>query len=153
MHLSIFKNKLAHHWWIEERSNMSATQWHLNRNRSLPNTWTQNVRFSHEYTWSEIFLSMPTMLSKSNLKFNWFALCLEIKNIKRPKNEAKLLVCPFEQCFKEFRETGNLKTHIRSHTGERPFKCKQCNLRFITKGHLKAHEIIHSGQKPFVCFY
>lgn len=79
--------------------------------------------------------------------------CTEIERVKRPKNEVKLLLCPFAVCLKEFTETGNLKTHMRTHTGERPFTCNQCQQQFITKGHLQAHELTHTGLKPFVCSY
>ena len=33
----------------------------------------------------------------------------------------KLLFCSFSFCMKQFLETGNLKTHMRTHTGNRPF--------------------------------
>ena len=70
---------------------------------------------------------------------------------KRPKDETKLLYCPFLSWLKEFSETGNLKTHMRTHTGERPFvwQFEDCGKGFITKGHLKTHLLIHSGEKPF----
>lgn len=35
----------------------------------------------------------------------------------------KPFVCPFEECGKQFNEKGILKTHIRIHTGLRPYKC------------------------------
>lgn len=34
---------------------------------------------------------------------------------KRNKGEARSLLCPFLNCHKEFTETGNLKTHLRTH--------------------------------------
>jgi uncharacterized Zn-finger protein len=49
-----------------------------------------------------------------------------IEKISRPKEESKILICPYQCCLKEFTETGNLKTHMRTHTGERPFTCEIC---------------------------
>lgn len=33
----------------------------------------------------------------------------------------------------------NMSVHMRSHSGERPFKCKECGTSFITKSDLKRH--------------
>lgn len=55
--------------------------------------------------------------------------------------------------MRAFNESGNLKTHMRTHTGDRPYICdhKDCGKSFITKGHLQTHQLIHTGEKPFKC--
>lgn len=65
----------------------------------------------------------------------------------------KPFICPFESCGKGFNEKGNLKTHIRIHTGEKPFVCTHpgCGIAFKALGHLKDHQKRHSNTKPFSC--
>ena len=40
-------------------------------------------------------------------------------------------------CFKVFACNSALEIHIRSHTKERPFKCKVCDRGFSTKVSIK----------------
>ncbi|XP_057210070.1 zinc finger protein 516 isoform X1 [Triplophysa rosa] len=46
-------------------------------------------------------------------------------------------VCPV--CRKSFSQPSHYRTHMRSHTGERPFQCRYCPYSASQKGNLKTH--------------
>ena len=63
----------------------------------------------------------------------------------------KSYVC--DVCGKAFATNQNLKSHVRSHTGERPRACdhRGCGAAFVSSQHLVVHKRTHTGEKPYVC--
>lgn len=57
--------------------------------------------------------------------------------------------CPF--CSTEFTRHHNLKSHLLTHSQEKPYLCRTCDSRFRRLHDLKRHTKLHTGEKPHIC--
>jgi hypothetical protein len=56
-----------------------------------------------------------------------------------------------DQCDKAFSQNGSLQAHKRRHSKARMYQCDQCDKTFRTNGDLQKHQKIHLGNRPFHC--
>ncbi|QLL30398.1 hypothetical protein HG536_0A02150 [Torulaspora globosa] len=72
-------------------------------------------------------------------------------NTKRRLSQKNPATYACELCDKKFTRPYNLKSHLRTHTNERPFICSSCGKAFARQHDRKRHEDLHTGKKRYVC--
>ncbi|XP_078684118.1 uncharacterized protein LOC144917704 [Branchiostoma floridae x Branchiostoma belcheri] len=75
---------------------------------------------------------------------------VDISGGKRKRPEKKF-PCPY--CTVSCANNGQLKGHLRVHTGERPYPCDHpgCGRAFARNEELTRHRRIHTGVRPYPC--
>lgn len=84
------------------------------------------------------------MIYRQILNFNFSGAMFfheELKSLKVVNKQGRIHQCQF--CEYSTRNSAHLKSHILTHTGERPFACALCDYKCTQKQNLKKHMLRH----------
>ncbi|RKF61234.1 C2H2 finger domain transcription factor crzA [Erysiphe neolycopersici] len=94
--------------------------------------------------------AMPNRDHTFNLTdFVFQPLASESTKVERAQKHPATYQCHL--CPKKFTRAYNLRSHLRTHTNERPYICSKCTKAFARQHDRKRHESLHSGEKRFIC--
>ncbi|RHZ75355.1 hypothetical protein Glove_216g68 [Diversispora epigaea] len=116
----------------------------ISNEKELSNSVYDNKNLENESSMQSIKrlkISTPDIVSREDLQI-----------IDRDVQRSQLgYPCLYPHCNKTFARLYNLKSHQRTHSTDRPFKCPSCETAFARNHDLKRHQKIHENSKPYKC--
>ena len=104
-------------------------------------------RTVHQTTFLSLLADMILAAAYCSQCMCWWRHLLNHVHERTPPPPPLPLQCGFEGCGKRFGHKFNLKTHVRTHTGDKPFVCKHCDRSFAQSTNLKSHIKTHLNKK------
>ena len=130
--------------------NEKVKVWHGKVNNS--DYWRPKVNDKFDSVWNNILdKAQHTVAMEQNLEN--YDLGLNNANVKILKKNTYSVIKSYKcnQCGFASSYAGNLRRHLKTHSGEKQNKCNQCDFASSHADNLRTHLKMHSGEKSNKC--
>ncbi|XP_035712823.1 ichor isoform X1 [Folsomia candida] len=100
--------------------------------------WSSHAHNQPHHSWRREQSKMGIKTKRKSSKLPSSAHTIELDPLGKEKPIHRCGICN-----RGFLNKSNIKVHLRTHTGEKPFKCEVCGKAFRQKAHLLKHVQIH----------
>ena len=92
----------------------------------------------------QLFSNLDNLVSRKGKVWSMTKLLSVATSLSDLEN---FLLNKFSQCDFASSQAGNLRMHLKTHSGEKSNKCNQCDFSSSQAGNLRRHLKMHSGEK------
>ncbi|KAK2719513.1 early growth response protein 1-like [Artemia franciscana] len=147
----LYEQQIHHQNFIVAQQQMSLVG--LSQQLSIPSPVLSLSDSASSANWKGLVDTLESLspLQLASLGIEPSTSAMQFIHQAQRKPRPKKFRCP--HCGVGFSNNGQLKGHIRSHTGERPFQCEveSCGKTFTRNEELTRHKRIHTGVRPYSC--